>query len=373
MRPFIVYWNNIPAPYMVERFNALADRGGLDFEAWFSDRVKAHRSWEVDETQWRFNYRYMPTTRIGSQVFHWPCKLLQRRPDVLVSLYAEPSFLLGWVIAKACGVKTAFWVEVTFDRWVVRTRTKELFKKWLFPKVDAILTVGRDGKKFAEEYGATEDQIFFAPHVIDVSHYEDGAGYIRPQRDFLRKQLKLKGTTFIYVGRLWWGKGVNYLLNAFELVQQQNAEPVSLLLVGDGPEEARLREICTERGICNVIFAGFKQKSELPPYYALADVFVFPTLGDPYGLVVDEAMACSLPIISTSAAGEILERVEEGVNGYIVPPEDAAALAERMLHLARSARLRTRMGHISAEKIQGHTPERWAKGFENIIKKILIE
>ena len=81
-----------------------------------------------------------------------------------------------------------------------------------------------------------------------------------------------------------------------------------------------MQRICAERGIRNVIFAGFFQKAELPRLYAAADVFVFPTLGDPYGLVVDEAMACSLPIISTSAAGEIRDRVESGVNGFVVPP-----------------------------------------------------
>ena len=120
-----------------------------------------------------------------------------------------------------------------------------------------------------------------------------------------------------------------------------------------------------------MVFVGFKQKPELPRYYALADVFVFPTLGDPYGLVVDEAMACSLPVISSSAAGEILERVEKGINGYIVPPEDSGALAERMLHLAQDPLLCVRMGWISVKKIQGHTPENWAKDFERAVEKIM--
>ncbi len=92
------------------------------------------------------------------------------------------------------------------------------------------------------------------------------------------------------------------------------------------PEDGTLRQACAARGIRNVSFVGFIQKRELPRYYALADVFVFPTLGDPYGLVVDEAMACGLPVISTSAAGEIHDRVEDGVNGYIVPPGRMALL-----------------------------------------------
>jgi glycosyltransferase involved in cell wall biosynthesis len=368
---FVVYWNNIPSPYMVERFNALADRGAFEFEAWFNDRIESGRSWDVDESTWRFKYRYLPSTRIGTRMLHWPLPVFGRRPDVLVSLYAEPVFIAGWLLAKLRGAKTGFWAEVTFDRWVKRTPIKEAIKRWLFPRIDAVVTVGDDGRRFAEKYGVDTEKIFFAPHVIDVLHYQSGADAARPGRGALRRELGLEGTTFVYVGRLWWGKGINYLLEAFEAVQRQSAEPVSLLLVGDGPEEGKLKRICAERGIRNVVFAGFRQKLDLPRFYSLADVFVFPTLGDPYGLVVDEAMACGLPVISTSAAGEIRVRIEEGSNGYIVPPEDSAALAGAMRTLAEDAALRVRMGAVSAQKIQCHTPEQWAADFEGIVNHLL--
>ena len=366
-RPFVVYWNNIPAPYMVERFNALADRDAFEFEAWFNDRLEVDRSWEVSESAWRFRHRYLPTTRLLGRTQHWPLPLLGRRPDVLVSLYAEPAFLAGWAVAKVRGSKTAFWCQVTMDRWVERKPWKNAIKRAVFPRVDATLGSGEESRAFAMRFGTPPDKAMCLPHSIDVVHYSAGACRARPLREAQRRQLGLEGTTFIYVGRLWWGKGINYLLEAFETVQRRSAEPVSLLLVGDGPEEARLKQACAERDIRNVVFAGFEQKPELPRYYALADVFVFPTLGDPYGLVVDEAMACGLPVISTSAAGEIRDRIEEGANGYIVPPEDSAALSERMLHLAQNPDLVARMGAVSREKIQGHTPEKWAEDFERIV------
>ncbi len=372
MRPFVIYWNNIPSPYMVERFNALADRGLFEFEAWFNDRIESDRSWEVNESTWRFQYRYIPSTRIGRHVLHWPLPLLGRRPDLLVSLYAQPSFLFGWLLASIRRIKTGFWVEVTFDRWIQRNSIKESMKRWLFPKVDAIITVGDDGKHFSERYGAHSEKIFFAPHSIDVKHYmESSESYSEAKQKELRDSLGLKGVTFIYVGRLWWGKGLNYLLEAFSKVQTQVDDEVSLLFVGDGPDEAKLKRQCEEQNIRNVIFAGFKQKPELPHFYAVSDVFVFPTLGDPYGLVVDEAMACSLPIISTSSAGEIGDRIEEGINGYIVPPVDAEALAKRMLLLARDTELRRHMGGRSLDKIKGHTPEKWAEDFEKIVHHLL--
>lgn len=367
----VVYWNNIPAPYMVDRFNALADRKNLDFQAWFNDRIEAERSWFVDETNWRFSYRYLPATRLFGRTFHWPLPMLGKRPDVLISLYSRPSFVAGWSIARIRGVKTGFRVLKTFDRWVQRHPVKEAIKRLMFKGVDAVETPGEDGKRFAIRYGTPKERIYLATHTVDERFFRQGSVLHCTIQEQLRNELRLKGTVFIYVGRLWWGKGVGYLLEAFRIVQEKCTEEVSLLLLGDGPEVEKLRQTCTTHGIRNVIFAGFKQKPELPRYYAMADVFVFPTLGDPYGLVVDEAMACSLPVISTGAAGEIRDRIEEGVNGYIVPPEDSSILADRMLFLAKDPGLRERMGKVAARKIAGHTPEQWAKDFERIVYKLL--
>jgi glycosyltransferase involved in cell wall biosynthesis len=76
-----------------------------------------------------------------------------------------------------------------------------------------------------------------------------------------------------------------------------------------GPDEPLLCERCREEGLTNVAFAGFHQSDTLPSLLAAADAFVFPTLGDPFGMAVPEAMACGLPVISTSAAGEIRGRI----------------------------------------------------------------
>ena len=370
-RPRVIYWNNIPAPYMVDRFNAIADSGKLDFEAWFNDRVETGRSWRVDESSWRFRYRYMPTTKILNYRLHWPVPIIGRRPDVLVSLYAEPSFLFGWLIAKLRGSKTLFWCQVTHDRWVKRSTWKELLKWTIFPRLDATLGSGEESRRFAMRYGVRSENALCLRHSIDIHLFTKGHQKYNPMRNDIRENLGVKGTVFIYVGRLWWGKGINYLLEAFEQAQQATRSEMSLMLVGDGPEEEALRSNCDIRNIRNVIFAGFHQSEELPRFYAAADVFVFPTLGDPYGLVVDEAMASSLPVISTSAAGEITDRVIEGVNGYIVPPGDVKAFAECMVKFSNDHEKCIRMGRESARRMGGHTPEQWADDFQKLVQLVL--
>jgi glycosyltransferase involved in cell wall biosynthesis len=370
--PFVVYWSNIPSPYVVERFDEIARRDRMRFEAWFNERSEPDRSWEVDESQWGFPFRYVPTLHLGSRAVGFPVSLFYRRaPDVLVTLYDQPSFVLGQLIARRRGVRVALWVEKTFDRWVARSPWKEVLKRWLFSHADAILTPGPDGHDFALRYRTTPKRIHTVPQVINVEHYRQGHMAARAGRDLRRRELGLRGVTFLYVGRLWSGKGIEYMLNAFAMLQRRAGQDFSLLLVGDGVDELKQRELSQRLELRNVVFAGFKQKPELPSWYALADVFVFPTLGDPYGLVVDEAMACSIPVITTTEAGEIAQRVVDGANGFVVPPESSSALADRMETLARDSRLRARMGSNGYERIRDQGPARWADAFERVIEQLM--
>lgn len=372
MKPRVVYWNNIPAPYMVQRFNAVAQRGNLELEVWFSARTKRGRSWKVDEHSWQFHHVYLPSINRGTYPLALPTPLLRRSvPEVFVSLYAAPTFLLGSALASARGARTVFWVEVTFDSWVRRRRWKEVLKSAAFRNVDAIFTAGRDGRDFALRYGAPSDRIFVVPHVVDFEHYARRSAAARRERGRLRAELGLRGITFIYVGRLWRGKGLTYLLDAFDRLQRTTPTDVSLLLVGDGVDEKLLRARSAEKRLANVVFAEFHDADFLPSLYAAADVFVFPSLGDPFGMVVPEAMACSLPVIATTASGEIQGRVVDGLNGFIVPPADSDALSERMQVLAQDPERRRAMAEASRLRVKGQSPDHWAEAFESAISRTL--
>ena len=371
MGPRVAYWNNIPAPYVADRFDAVASRGNIDFEAWFSYRTEPDRSWEVDESTWRFPHRFLPTVRFRGRTVPFPAPLVGRDPpQLLVSLYGWPWFVVGWWLARRRGARVAWECEVTSDAWVRRTVSKERAKHHLFPRLDGVIAMGEEGAAYARRYGADPARMVFVPHSFDVRHFAEGRASALPRRSAIRVALALRGTTFLYVGRLWAGKGLDVLLDAYGLLQRSTAEPVSLLLVGDGQDEARLRRRCRDEGLANVVFAGFRQKRDLPELYAASDVFVFPTLGDPYGLVVEEAMASSLPVIASSAAGEIRSRIEDGANGYIVPPHAPAELSERM-RLLLDGELRLRLGASGADRVAGRTPEAWAETFERAVERIM--
>jgi FkbM family methyltransferase len=113
------------------------------------------------------------------------------------------------------------------------------------------------------------------------------------------------------------------------------------------------------------------QPRELGAYYAAADVFVFPTLGDPHGQVLEEAHAAGLPVITSDAAGDVRQRVLDGVSGFVVPAGDAAMLARRMLSLASDPELRLSMGAQGADRARRWTHEHWAADFEAFVSAAL--
>jgi hypothetical protein len=107
---------------MVDRFNAVARRRVVDFEAWFTEVREADRSWDVTPETWCFPHRMARVRRYGDALLGVPPDVpAAERPDVVVGPYAGLPYLIGFLSSKMRGVKTGFWVEVTFDAWVRRT------------------------------------------------------------------------------------------------------------------------------------------------------------------------------------------------------------------------------------------------------------
>jgi glycosyltransferase involved in cell wall biosynthesis len=206
-------------------------------------------------------------------------------------------------------------------------------------------------------------------HVVDVEGFARGAE-ARGSLPVLeqRRQLGLRGFTFCYVGRIWEQKGIGTLLDAASLLRSWGIE-FSLLLVGDGVDANRYRCLARVHALNEVKFLAFVQQTELPSVLALANAFVFPTRGDPYGLVVDEAMASGLPVIATYNAGEIHSRVVPGRTGDLVPVDDAASLAAAMARLARNPRLALAMGSAGQSRIRRRTYAGWADEIERMVER----
>ena len=106
-------------------------------------------------------------------------------------------------------------------------------------------------------------------------------------------------------------------------------------------------------------------------YYIAADIFVLPTLSDPWGLVVNEAMIFGLPIICTDTAGVAYDLVREGINGFVVKAGNSDVLYAALKRLCDDPELRETMGKESLKIIKGYTPEKWARNFINAVEEVL--
>jgi glycosyltransferase involved in cell wall biosynthesis len=137
---------------------------------------------------------------------------------------------------------------------------------------------------------------------------------------------------------------------------------IGLVFVGDGAELEKMQEAAARIAPGTIQFSGFVHREELPEYYALADALIFPTHSDPWGLVVNEALACSLPVIISEVAGCAEDLVQDGWNGFVLPPSDPAQLAMAMARLAGDSGLRLTMASNSKGKIAAYSPAAWAEG-----------
>ena len=164
------------------------------------------------------------------------------------------------------------------------------------------------------------------------------------------------------IGQFIRRKGFDILMHAACSLNKD----VGIYIVGGEPTEEYL-QMRASLGLDNVHFVGFQKKEALSRDYRAADLFVLPTREDIWGLVINEAMAYGLPVITTDRCVAGLELVEEGVNGSIVPVEDAAALAGKMKELLSSDL--EKMGTASLEKIRAYTIENMAKAHVAIFEK----
>ncbi len=158
---------------------------------------------------------------------------------------------------------------------------------------------------------------------------------------------------FLFVGRLVASKGVDVLVEAYRHYRSMVPDPWPLTICGTGPLEDRLRGDGIE-------LTGFVQPSELPALFARAGVFVLPSREDPWGVVLGEATAASLPIVCTHECGAAAELVRDRHNGLLVPAGDPDALARALatLHVAR-AELPV-MGRAGRQLASAYSAQRWA-------------
>jgi len=216
-------------------------------------------------------------------------------------------------------------------------------------------------------YGATPEKIFLARYAVDNERFQTQADYYRVSRQTIRDENGWRQRyLLLYVGRLVAFKRVDVLIEALRRLSTKRSD-VGLVIVGDGPERERLRRLA--QGMPYVYFAGFQDQSDLPKYYGVADIFVLPSVCEPWGLVVNEAMASGLPVIAAGKVGAARDLIIEGDNGDLVPENDPVALASAIDRACESERRLLLLGEKARCTVQSWNYDSTLAGFHNALSR----
>ncbi|MDO8557211.1 MAG: glycosyltransferase family 4 protein [Candidatus Jorgensenbacteria bacterium] len=231
---------------------------------------------------------------------------------------------------------------------------KKLVFKLLFKGISCFLTVGTLNREFYEYYGANPKKFFKVPYAVDERFMSAEAQKKNEYREELKKELGIDAETVVisYVGKIFGGKGPGAfdLLKSFEIME--NRDKAALVFVGDGREKKILEEYVEKNAIPGVIFAGFKNQTELPKYYSATDILVAPSYTDQWGLGINEAMYFGTAIVSSDQVGAARDLVREGKNGNLFSPGDVAKLKKILENLVRNKNLRVSMQQESQKIIK---------------------
>jgi glycosyltransferase involved in cell wall biosynthesis len=379
MKHRLVLITEIIAPYRIAVFNVLAAREDIALSVIFlSETDPSLRQWVVPKEEIHFSYEVLPSLRrrVGKYNLLLNCglstTLCRLHPDTI--LCGGYSYLASWQAANWAAkhqVPFLLWLESTGADLRRRNPLVEALKRRFLSMCRAFVVPGTSSRAYLRQFGTVDNLIFTAPNAIDLSLFAESARGARRDPSAIRSQFALPDRFFLNVGRLTPLKGVFELLDAYAKLDAAIRSAVGLVFVGDGVSRAELAERAAQIPLGAIRFPGFLQKDQLPQVYALADALVFPTYSDTWGFVVNEAMACGLPVIVSDVAGCAADLVQPGWNGTVVPARDAAQLSAAMQHMATNDAMRVQMGEHSAQRILQYSPEACAAGIAEAVAACL--
>jgi glycosyltransferase involved in cell wall biosynthesis len=287
------------------------------------------------------------------------------RPDFVITLGYNTSYSIYLCLLKTLTrrFKLVYMSDSKADDGK-RHRLKEALKRILVSRFDGALVAGEKHRRYAESLGIPLHRSRVGFDVIDVAYFRDAARHARAHADSERSRFALPPQYVLCVSRFVKRKNVPLVLEAFARSGLAR-RGLSLVLVGQGPQEQTIREKVAALGLSEqVLIVGSVLNRDMPIFYALARFIVLASEFDQWGLCVNEAMASGRPAIVSQTCGCANEVVHDGINGFLVRPGDVEQLAEKMTQLAEDDALCEKLARNAETTIRDWTPELFA---ENVL------
>lgn len=358
----VLFLTNIPSPYRVDFFNELGKYCDLTVTFEGKNATDRDDKWKA-ANEYNFKAVYLNGFRVSSDKFF--CidilKILNKEWDTtIIGGYSTPTAILAIEYLKF--KKKKFFIEadggfIGNDNWL-----KYKIKKHLISSASWWFTSGNETTKYLVHYGAKKEKCFWYPFTsIKEEDLENAAKLKKYDKDKIKKKLSINEKNILLaVGQFIPRKGFDILIEAIKNMPKD----VGIYIVGGKPPE-EYKKLKVLYQLDNLHFIQFKIKDELAYYYSVADVFILPTREDIWGLVINEAMAFSLPIITTEKCIAGLELVDNK-NGAIIPVDDVESLKKAINNILNSNI--AEKGNISFKRIKQYTIENMALIHSKILK-----
>lgn len=368
---------SVITPYEIKRFNVINEILNNSLIVFFQNETDINRDWRLDHSNLKFKYKILPDIPIrlkGKDIFTLHMnytvfsELKRECPDVVISCgWDSLASYMSYIYCKMHNKKFILWSGSTINEPSWRRTISKPLVKFLVKNSDSYIAYGTRAREYLMHLGAKEDRIFIAWNTVDNSFFEANSKITAEEKDRFKDKLGIKKRLVIlYAGQLIERKGVYNLLEGYSSMKKE-IDDVALLIVGRGMEEDTLRRKCVQENISDVVFAGFVEYGHLPKYFGISDMFILPSYEEVWGLVINEAMACGLPVITTDKVGASVDIVENGVNGFVVRDRDSHELYNSMKKIIVDNELRQKMAESSKQIIRKFRIEHTARDVKEAI------
>lgn len=342
----ITFLTVMPSPYVQDLFARLAGDERFDLRVLYLEQEAPDTYW--GEQQLPAYASVLPGRWIGfsgARVHVNPSvrrELRAGEPDVVVVVgYIGLTNQIAMRSLSAWGRPWVFWGEIPglHQRGRVGARIRRVLQGPL-KRAAGIAGVGSHAvAAYRGLLGDTAERCVLRniPYHCQINDFRAASEQRQPSEE----------VRFLYCGQLIHRKGVDLLIQAFSRLAADGA-PVTLTLAGEGPLRSELLARLTPSVAERVTFTGFQDVRDLPQVFAQSDVFVLPSRHDGWGVVVNQAVAARMPVITTTAVGAANDLVEEAGNGFRIAPDDVDALEGAMRRFVNDRSLIERFREHSA-------------------------
>lgn len=349
----VLFISNIPTPYRNDFYNELGKTVDLTvvYEAEGARNQGIYFNWDISNVK-NYNAIFLKKgdieeNKINLKIINW---LKIKWDCIFVTNYSYKTELVALLYLKIHRIP--YVMEVDGGNIKQENIIKAIIKKILISGAKRYFSPSNQTDKFLKKYGAKEHQIVRYPFTSLLEKQILKYPICREEKNNIKKELGIKAEHVIVgVGQLIYRKGWDILLSLDQKIE------ADIYIIGEGKLRAQYEMLIEENNLQNIHLVGFLSNEETTKYYQAADIFVLPTRYDVWGLVINEALANGLPVITTPKCVAGKELIKDNMNGYLVSTDNSLEMSDKINTLLLDENLRNDMCQGALKSIEEYTIE----------------